>query len=158
MSDPAPFVSVEYVCKGRRIDRDELTLYVVLAPLTGDGADQDRIYTIQPGKNGASLRWLKCGQRYDIPTSGTTIKSGDAKYLGPFEGAELVSRWQLETAAAEAELELLKLHKRADDRDELLAALLPFRRTYQKTIGTARKTALELALLAALRTPPRERE
>ena len=160
-AQPEEFTPENYVCKGRRLAHDDGKLYVVLAPIGDhDAGDEsfalgdERQYELSKG-----TRRLMTGYRYSIPTKpgGSTIQAASAKMLGPFKSPNRAN-WQAETDAAEAEYELLQASKRAGDRDELLAALLPFRRTYQKTIGTARKTALELALLAALRTPPRSHE
>lgn len=160
-AQPEVFTPEDYVCKGRRLAHDDGKLYVVLAPIGDhDPGDEsfalgdDRQYEVTKG-----TRRLMAGYRYSIPTKagGTTIQAASARMVGPFKSPNRAS-WQAEDSAAEAEYEMLQLAKRTGDRDALLAALRPFRRTYQKTIGTARKTALELALLAALRTPPRSSE
>jgi hypothetical protein len=156
MPDEKVFTPVRYACKGRLYDSADNTLNVVLVAIEADGtlAGSGKYYPLTKG-----TRHLRSGAVYEIPTSDTSIQSGNAKYLGKWEDAAAIAQWQLETQAAETEDEMFRAHKRdADGRAELLELLQPLRAVYQKTIGTSRRDALEIALLRALRTPLRKKE
>jgi plasmid replication initiation protein len=148
MSDE--FVPKRYACKGRYYHPTANELYVELDPIEADGTlGQGKLWGISKG-----TRWLRAGAVYEIPTNadGTTILAVNAKYQGQWEDKEAVVQWLLLTQAAEAEEAMARAHKK-DPGGELLALLRPLREQYQKTIGTSRRLALEMALLHALRTP-----
>lgn len=138
------FTSVELVCQGRGWDGKDL--YVILWE---PGTDVPGTYNLT--KNTARF---KTGARYSVPKQGGTILPSQAKYLGLWESEKERAMWEAKTDVANAEAALEKRHKRETERSPaLLTYLKPFREEYFKTISSARRLALELALLKALRTP-----
>jgi hypothetical protein len=137
-----PFEPICYVVKGQRFSDGELSL--LICPVE-DG---------QPGKGlwfpvNKQTRRLHAGYVYNIPTSGTSIRSSEAKYLAAWSNHDQATEWQTEERAAQA---MAEHHKKPKDA-ELLEQLRPLRKLYASTIGTGRRTALELTILAAIRTP-----
>ena len=153
MSEAEGFTPTLYVCKGRTFSRDEQKLWVVLAPIDGDGAlGSAKYYALGP-----NTRWLRAAATYEIPSNETRIQATNAKYKGIWEDKTQAAQWQLESQAAEAEDEMNRAHKRdADGRRELLELMRPLREAYGKSVATSRRLAIEMAVLNALRAPVKE--
>ena len=151
-----------YVCIGRRYDMAEQELSVQLIefdpsePLDQRGRGNVSVFAVNK-----ITRHLYAGACYDIPTAltpegGRTIQATLAVYVSKWHDTGEAGAWQLETETADALAEAAARHKRetAPANAQLLQMLAPLRKTYTETIGTARRLAMELAVLKALRTPP----
>jgi len=142
----APFEPVDYVCGGLRFEDGSLNLHLFL--LNGEQLGEPRIY----GANKRTKDFL-AGSMYRVPTSGTSIRAGDGEWIGKWPDKEQIAAWQAATRGAQVQANAAKM----TGTEELLKQLEPMRKLYSGTIGTIRRTALELAVLNALRTPVKKR-
>lgn len=133
-----------YVCTGSVV----LTggkLGKILRPVGEDGSLGDERYYGAKG-----LRGFHVGGVWSIPTNGTSITVGKARYVRRWEKAEDVTTWTVKSRAAEAEIAARKKQKTDAALVAALPALDPLRRLYFKT-NAANRIAIEVVVLAYLR-------
>ena len=147
-----PFNLREYVCVGRRLaDASDLSnseLFVQFYELhEGAWTDKRHFYSLKP------FRHCFPGNVYKVEANDEQVRPSTIRYARHWEDSSEVAEWQAATTLAEAISEERKENKRSGSNDELLRALEPYRKMYQNLIASSRRTALELIVLKALRTP-----
>jgi hypothetical protein len=149
------YAPMDFVFCGLRSSRDRLVM--AIAPITS-GEVEETIFFAHKGK----LRYVIGGVYSGAEFSASGAKGLDsASFVRSWSDRGEVIRWQALSDQAEAQARTKKLEANARKVNEIEAVLLPLRKQYavfQRQRDRAGASALEQAVMAALRAPVRQGE
>lgn len=143
-----PMIPTEFVCIGRR--RLNGKLVVGFRLVAGDPLDV-RYYALS-----RDMLSFRPGRIYSIHADpeGSSIRASNYQFIRMIDDEEEILRLETVSASEESLFKANKRNNEADRLETLLKTLEPLRLQYQN-LPRMDKTAFELVILGALRTPVR---